>query len=195
MRVVEIKRQHGGGRGRPLKTVDQDLLQEVFSSSRKVSQSRLAKLLGIHRHTLRRNLKDYDLTPKYSTLTDAELDALAEQFRSTRPNAGVTVLMGHLQGQGVEVPRQRARDSYKRVDRIGTHMRAKQTTHRRAYSVKCPNSLWHMDGYHKLVQYGFVLHGITDGYSRKVSEPVHMLVVIFTMYAAQFRLSVLLSPT
>lgn len=28
----------------------------------------------------------------------------------------------------------------------------------------------HLDGYHKLIRYGVVIHGMTDGYSRVVSD-------------------------
>ena len=37
---------------------------------------------------------------------------------------------------------------------------------RRAYSVPGPNSLWHIDGHHSLVNWGFVIHGAIDGFSR-----------------------------
>lgn len=37
---------------------------------------------------------------------------------------------------------------------------------RAAYSVAGPNSLWHIDGNLKLREYGFVLHGAIDGFSR-----------------------------
>lgn len=29
-----------------------------------------------------------------------------------------------------------------------------------------PNSLWHIDGYHKLIRWRIVIHGGVDGYSR-----------------------------
>ena len=29
-----------------------------------------------------------------------------------------------------------------------------------------PNSLWHIDGYHKLIKWRIVIHGAIDGYSR-----------------------------
>ena len=40
---------------------------------------------------------------------------------------------------------------------------------RRAYSVAGPNSLWHLDGHHSLVHWGFVIHGAIDGFSRLVT--------------------------
>ncbi len=38
--------------------------------------------------------------------------------------------------------------------------------HRRKYKVAGPNSLWHIDGNHKLVRWRIVIHGGIDGYSR-----------------------------
>ena len=32
-----------------------------------------------------------------------------------------------------------------------------------------PNSLWHLDGCHKLIRWGFVIHGGIDGYSRLIT--------------------------
>lgn len=39
---------------------------------------------------------------------------------------------------------------------------------RRHYSVPGSLSLWHLDGNHKLIRWGFVIHGCVDGYSRRV---------------------------
>nr|XP_058962207.1 uncharacterized protein LOC131789152 [Pocillopora verrucosa] len=39
---------------------------------------------------------------------------------------------------------------------------------RRQYSVPWPNSLWHLDGHHSLIRWGFVIHGCMDGFSRRV---------------------------
>lgn len=45
----------------------------------------------------------------------------------------------------------RVRDSLRRVDPIGTEMRAiaNRTLRRRQYSVPAPNAMWHIDGNHK----------------------------------------------
>ena len=39
---------------------------------------------------------------------------------------------------------------------------------RRHYSVPGPLSLWRLDGNHKIIRWGFVIHGCVDGYSRRV---------------------------
>ncbi|KAG2364284.1 hypothetical protein BDR07DRAFT_1280150, partial [Suillus spraguei] len=36
------------------------------------------------------------------------------------------------------------------------------------YHVKRPNVLWHVDGHHKLIRWGIVIHGFIDGFCRMV---------------------------
>ena len=40
---------------------------------------------------------------------------------------------------------------------------------RRRYSVPGPNSLWHVDGHHSLIAWGFVIHGAIDGFSHMIT--------------------------
>ena len=52
------------------------------------------------------------------------------------------------------------------VDSEAVCGRFRQTLHRRRYCVSMPNSLGHIDGYHKLIRWRIVIHGGIDGYSR-----------------------------
>ena len=38
----------------------------------------------------------------------------------------------------------------------------------RLHWAKGPNNIWHLDGYYKLIQFGFCLHGAIDGFCGKV---------------------------
>ena len=51
-----------------------------------------------------------------------------------------------------------------RVDPANVRVRWASVVYRRAYSVPGPNSLWHLDGHHSPVNWGFVHGGI--GFSR-----------------------------
>ena len=53
-----------------------------------------------------------------------------------------------------------------RVDPTGVQARLRRTVWRRAYSVPMPNSVWHIDGYHKLIRWQIIIQGGIDGYSR-----------------------------
>lgn len=56
-----------------------------------------------------------------------------------------------------------------RMDRLGQTLRNQDVIKRRKYKVPRPNYLWHMDGHHKLIRWGIVIHGIIDGCCRTVS--------------------------
>lgn len=78
-------------------------------------------------------------------------------------------MQGMLSSEGIHVQRQRVADSLIRVDEAGVAMRWCRAIHRRVYRVSSPIALWHIDGNHKLVRWGFVIHGGIDGFSRLVS--------------------------
>ena len=54
------------------------------------------------------------------------------------------------------------------MDPSGIQARIRGVLRRRQNSVQAPNKLWHLDGYHKLIRWGFVIHGAIDGYSRLI---------------------------
>lgn len=137
-----------------------------------IPQKQLAEALGMGRNTLHYILKRHKINYGYNQLTDAELDKLVKEFKQEHPDSGIRYLVGALRGNGLKIQRYRVIQSLHRVDQIGVHLRRRQQrkvqVSRRTYSVSRPNALWHMDGHHKLIRWGFVIHGIVDGYSRKV---------------------------
>jgi hypothetical protein len=171
LKDVSVSVIKSGKRGRPRKVIDEELLTEAFKSTRKITQTRLASALGLHRHTLRRRMRDnhVSLPSQRSNMSEPHLDRLVTEFRERRPDSGETYLRGDLLRQGIQVPRSKVRESRKRVDPVGVQVRCQAPIQRRQYVVKRPNAIWHGDGYHKLILFGIVIHGLVDGYSRKVS--------------------------
>ena len=106
---------------------------------------------------------------KFSTLSDADLDEHVRRICSLNPLIGEKTVSGRLTYQGIHVQRERLRASLRRVDPTGVRARVKCVLRRRQYSVPAPNDLWHLDGYHKLIRWGLVIHGGIDGYSRIVT--------------------------
>ena len=104
--------------------------------------------------------------PLASHLTDSDLDAITREYVEMHPHSGSRSYAGYLRSQGLRVQRYRVKDSLFRVDPSAVHSRFRQALHRRRYSVCMPNSLWHIDGYHKLIKWRIVIHGGIDGYSR-----------------------------
>lgn len=82
---------------------------------------------------------------------------------------GVAMTIGHL--RNIEVPhtRQQVRDVMHELDPMQYDARGTETTRRREYHVPFINSLWHMDGHHKLILWKIVIHGAIDGKSRLVT--------------------------
>ena len=85
-----------------------------------------------------------------------------------KPDAGSRYVRGHLHSVGIRVQKQRVLDSLERVDRVGRFIRRCAVIRRRKYFSTRPNALWHCDGHHKLIKYGFVIHGFIDGNCRTV---------------------------
>ena len=119
----------------------------------------------------------------FSVITDIELDRLVERVILLHHQSGEKSVSSQLKSQGYKIQRERVRESIRRVDPIGVALRSRRVLHRRIYHVESPNSLWHLDGYHKLVRWKLVIHGAIDGYSRlimflKVSTNNYMSTVL-----------------
>ena len=90
------------------------------------------------------------------------------QLKQEHPNDGERLMASHLLSIGIIVPRATLRASIHQVDPFNTAVRRSITVRRRVYHVEGPNSLWHIDGHHKLIKWRFVVHGGIDGFSRTI---------------------------
>ena len=71
------------------------------------------------------------------------------------PRIGEKTVDGLLRAQGVVVvQRQCVREALHTVDPQGSQRRMRRALNHREYHVECPNALWHIDGYHKLIRWG-----------------------------------------
>ena len=77
--------------------------------------------------------------------------------------------LGALTSIGLRVSRARLRRVVKEQDPIGTNSRWRTHLKRREYFFPFVNSLWHIDGHHKLKHWKVVIHGAIDGSSRLVT--------------------------
>ena len=160
---------HTGQRGRPTVSINQEILQEAMSSKRKISISALARALGVHRHTVRKQLQVQNIPPpQYSPITDEELDAILRAWKELRPESGIRYASAFLSGLGLWVQRDRVSGSLRHIDGLGQKLRNHKAIDRGIYVVPFANYLWHIDGHHKLIRWGIVIHGGADGYDRMV---------------------------
>lgn len=104
-----------------------------------------------------------------SIMSDEEIDDVTREALLTLPNFGEKLLRGYFISKGYKVQRRKLRDSIRRVDPVGLNERRElisRRIHRRIYSVPHPHYLWHLDGNHKLIRWGFVIHAAIDGFTR-----------------------------
>ncbi|CAC5410041.1 unnamed protein product [Mytilus coruscus] len=117
-------RSSNGKPGRPLYEISKDQLQ--FFLDLGFSGSNISKLLQVSQSTLKRRLS---------------------------PQLGYRSIQAHVKIKGHTCQENMIRDAIVRVDPAGTAFRWSDTIHRRTYRVAGPNSLWHIDGNHKLIGY------------------------------------------
>lgn len=89
----------------------------------------------------------------YATISDEELDGVIRETVAGNQQIGPESVRAQLRAQQIYVQRRRVRESMLRIDPGAAAARAmSQRMRRRAYRVAGPNSLWHLDGNHKLIR-------------------------------------------
>ena len=97
---------------------------------------------------------DIHLRDRYSNMSDDTLDAMVREALGGNRRLGSGAVKAKLQAKGIHIQRQKVWDSVSRVDPVGVALRSLQPKLERiVYSVPGPNSLWHIDGNHKLIRY------------------------------------------
>lgn len=168
--VTGGEREQRRGRGRPTKEVDKDLISFMFGPSRNLSITKMAHNLGMHRNTLARKMKSLGVEKQYSPISNDHLQSIIRTYREENPDTGQSYVISHLRSQHLRVQRARVRDAIEAVDGVGVRLRERAPIVRRKYSNPGPMAVWHMDGHLKGILWGVSIHGIVDGYSRKVSD-------------------------
>ena len=161
------QREEGNvGRPRYIITHQQIIYLRAFS----FKWTEIAELLGVSISTLNRHRVSLglgsDTMPRFAAITDAELDVLVRDIARRTPFSGIRMVQGEVESQGIHVQRERIRASLHRVDSLNIRARFSHVIERRRYRVPGPNSLWHVDGNHKLIHWKFVVHGGIDGFTR-----------------------------
>ena len=154
--------------GRPKKNVNEQQLRQFIALGYKTTQ--IASLLAVSRPTVYRMMRDFDINPnRYSDLSESQLDQRLSNIKGDHPNIGEVMAAGHLRAQGIKVKRSALRSSLLRVDPNGIAERRRSRLHHRVYDNPCPNYVWHIDGNHKLIRWGIVIHVGIDGFTRLVT--------------------------
>ena len=101
-------------------------------------------------------------------LPDNELNTLVTNYSQGQPRRGEITIASHVATSGFKVPRQQLRECIHRVDPEGVEERSRKPIKRKVYYSHGPHHDWHMDGNHKLIRWGMVIHGCIDGCSRNI---------------------------
>ena len=150
--MAELRRN--GMRGRPKFVIKREQL--LFLCELRFTWTKIAAMYGVSRRTMYNIRCELGLTgsvnPRFSVISDEELTAIVTEIKHEFPDNGQSMLRGMLESRGIYIPTARLRDCLSDVDPINTAMRWSLLISRRVYSVPFSNSLWHVDGNHKLVR-------------------------------------------
>lgn len=124
--------------------------------------------LDISKTTRQRWAASVGFVDPLNQVNDIELDNLVSEYVDGNVARGERMAQGNILSKGYRVSRKRLRESIHRVDPDGVEQRKLKTIVRRTYASEGPNHVWHIDGHHKLIKWGFVTMGCVDGYSRAV---------------------------
>ena len=142
-----------GTRGRPKIVITEGMLRYFFSNG--FSASNTSMLLQVSLSTLRRRMREYGILvrDRYSDISDEELDRIVTSIQHRNPNCGYRMMQGYLSRLGHRIQQSRIRRAMIRTDPEGVISRWCYSVQRRCYSVSSPNTLWHIDGHHRLIRY------------------------------------------
>ena len=137
-------------------------------------RTELARVLGVHRNTLHLYMWQHNIECKYTDISDTDLDHLVVEFKRRWPESGIQYFVGFMRKHRVCIQYHQVIQSFHRVDRLGQVLRDRWVKARCKYHVKRPNALWHIDGHHKLIQWGIVIHAFIDGFCRTVRASLNL---------------------
>ena len=157
-------RQISASRGHPRIIVNVDQVELLRSAG--YTWDDVADAFLVSRSTIWRRLRETGISvSRYTDISDNDLDGLIGSIRQRHPHSGQSLIQGLLLSANVHVQRYRIRGALHRIDPLGAILRRNEPITRRRYTVPGPNSLWHVDGHHSLIRWGFVVHG---GFSRLI---------------------------
>ena len=81
---------------------------------------------------------------------------------------GEVTVAAHISCLGLKVSRKQLRECIHRVDPEGVESRCRKLIKRAVYHSDGPHHCWHIDGNHKLIKWGIVIHGGIDGCTRSI---------------------------
>ena len=147
---------YNGMRGRPRMEIHAETLKFLLEFG--FNAREIASMLSVSIRTIQRRMANFNLreeVPRYTLISDNDLDETCREIISEFPNCGVRRMRGFLLSMDIRVSWERIREAMRRTDPEGVLIRSLQLNivHRREYSVRVALALWHIDSNHKLIRY------------------------------------------
>ena len=151
---------YSGAKGRPRVEIQPEALKFLLEFGFKAGE--IATMFCVSIRTIQRRMANFNIRediPRYTPISDNQLDETCRQITSEFPNCGVRRMRGFLLARNIRVSWERTREAMRRIDPQGVLLRSLQLNivNRRVYSVRVALALWHMDSNHKLIRYKFFL--------------------------------------
>ncbi len=161
--VVTLGKVESNGRGNKQYDINKDHLEHLLTMGCQITTIAKDGLLGkklhpntIHKFISRNGMKS--VKARYSDIPDEDLKVHIKDLNKKFPRSGICQIWSMLKtlSPPIRVQRDKVAKFLSEIDPAGATMRWAQVIPRRIYSVKSPNSLWHIDTHHKLIRYTFL---------------------------------------
>ena len=125
--------------------------------------------IDISLRQLHRLLHQQNLYKRYHKDTvNVVLEAIKADIDGPSTNLGCRSIHQKLIHNGLNTDRETVGLCLKTIDPEGVKRRKAPQFKRRKNVSQGPNFMWHIDSYDKLKPFGFPIHGVIDGFSRKI---------------------------
>lgn len=121
---TRVPREHTNVAGRPRYTLDLNRAHELHQLGN--TWKDIADAMRVVRQTLYNHMAlDGRSTGRkeWSEILDEDLDQLVAEISVAHPFVGSAIVQGHLEAQGIHIPRLRVQESLRRVDAMGVLVR------------------------------------------------------------------------
>lgn len=112
--------------------------------------------------------KETNYSEPLRSINGEELDNLIRSYMADNIHRGQKMVQAYIFKNGFYCKRDLVRERMKVLDPNGVQYRKSLHLKKVVYNVPGPHFLWHLDGCHKLIRWGFVVHVCVDGFSRTV---------------------------
>ncbi len=153
--------------GRKRKEIDGDKVR-YLKDELKFNWRDIARDIDVSNSTLE-EWRRQNYEQNNNNITEDELNRLAKTFLENDVRRGARSFQAYMWAiKGHHITQKKSRIVCARVDPEGTIFRRSTLTPHAVYDFYAPHLRWHIDGHHKLIRWGLVIHGCIDGGSHTI---------------------------